>query len=286
MISKGKTELVNIHLDGKEVEVPAGMNLIEAVALHGKEVPHYCYHPHLSIAGNCRMCLVEMGMPMRDRGTGEPVLEEDGSQKIGWVPKPVIGCGTNVAPGMHVNTQNEMVDSSREAIMEFLLVNHPLDCPVCDQGGECDLQDITLTFGSERGRFYEYSKRSVDSFSSCAPFIKTVMTRCIHCTRCVRFLKEVSGVFDLGVLGRGNSMEIGTYINRFVNDELSGNIIDLCPVGALTSMPYAFHKRSWENDRIESIDIIDSLASSVRFDVVEDKIVRILPGLDENVNGE
>ena len=131
MISKGKSELVNIHLDGKEVEVPAGMNLIEAVALHGKEVPHYCYHPHLSIAGNCRMCLVEMGMPMRDRGTGEPVLEEDGSQKIGWVPKPVIGCGTNVAPGMHVNTQNEMVDSSREAIMEFLLVNHPLDCPIC-----------------------------------------------------------------------------------------------------------------------------------------------------------
>ena len=191
-----------------------------------------------------------------------------------------------LVPDMRIYTDSKRVRKARLSVLEFLLMNHPLDCPVCDQGGECDLQDITLTFGSERGRFYEYRKRSVDSFSSCAPFIKTVMTRCIHCTRCVRFLKEVSGVFDLGVLGRGNSMEIGTYINRFINDELSGNIIDLCPVGALTSMPYAFHKRSWENDRIESVDVIDSLVSSVRFDVVEDKVVRVLPGLDENVNGE
>jgi NADH dehydrogenase (ubiquinone) Fe-S protein 1 len=225
-------------------------------------LPCFCYHDKLSIAGNCRICLVEAN---------------------GGI---VASCAMPLVPDMKIYTDSKRVRRARLSVLEFLLMNHPLDCPVCDQGGECDLQDITLTFGSERGRFYEYSKRSVDSFSSCAPFIKTVMTRCIHCTRCVRFLKEVSGVFDLGVLGRGNSMEIGTYINRFVNDELSGNIIDLCPVGALTSMPYAFHKRSWENDRIESIDIIDSLASSVRFDVVEDKIVRILPGLDENVNGE
>jgi len=197
----------------------------------------------------------------------------------------VVSCAMPLLDNIRIFTNSKRVRKARESVMEFLLVNHPLDCPICDQGGECDLQDISLTFGSDRGRFYEYNKRSVDNFY-CGPLIKTVMTRCIHCTRCVRFITEISGAFDLGVLGRGNSMEIGTYIEKFLFDELSANIIDLCPVGALTSMPYAFSARPWELSNFDSIDILDSLASSVSLSIANNKVSRIIPLLDESVNEE
>jgi NADH dehydrogenase/NADH:ubiquinone oxidoreductase subunit G len=188
--------------------------------LNGINLPCFCYHERLTIAGNCRICLVEANNAI------------------------VVSCSIPLAEDMIIYTNNIRVIQSREGILEFLLVNHPLDCPICDQGGECDLQDISLVFGSDRGRFYEYRKRSVSNLTCCGPLIKTVMTRCIHCTRCVRFLNEISGIFDLGILGRGQSMEIGTFIENHFDHELSGNIIDLCPVGALTSMPYAFSARS------------------------------------------
>lgn len=191
-----------------------------------------------------------------------------------------------ILDNMRINTDNKRVRKARESVMEFLLVNHPLDCPICDQGGECDLQDLSMTFGSDRGRFYEYSKRSVDNLYCAGPLIKTVMTRCIHCTRCVRFITEVSGAFDLGVIGRGNAMEIGTYIERFIFDELSANIIDLCPVGALTSMPYAFSARPWELSNFEGIDIFDSMASSVSYGIANNKIMRVTPVLEEQINEE
>jgi len=224
-------------------------------------LPCFCYHEKLTIAGNCRICLVEANGAL------------------------VVSCAMPIVDNMRIFTNSKRVRKSRESVMEFLLVNHPLDCPICDQGGECDLQDISLTFGSDRGRFYEYAKRSVDNLY-CGPLIKTVMTRCIHCTRCVRFITEISGAFDFGVLGRGNSMEIGTYIEKFIFDELSANIIDLCPVGALTSMPYAFSARPWELSNFESIDIFDSLASSVSLNIANNKISRIIPVLDESVNEE
>lgn len=185
----------------------------------GIYIPCFCYHEKLSIAGNCRICLLEVNDSM------------------------VVSCAIPLAEEMIIFTDNLRVKHSREGIVEFLLVNHPLDCPICDQGGECDLQDIALFFGSDKGRFYEYSKRSVSNISFCGPLVKTVMTRCIHCTRCVRFLNEILGVFDLGVIGRGISMEIGTFIENHFDDALSANIVDLCPVGALTSMPYAFTTR-------------------------------------------
>jgi len=198
----------------------------------------------------------------------------------------VVSCAMPLLDNMRIYTNSVRVRRARESVMEFLLVNHPLDCPICDQGGECDLQDISLTFGSDRGRFYEYNKRSVDNLNCCGPMVKTIMTRCIHCTRCVRFITEISGSFDFGALGRGNSMEIGTYIEQFIVDELSANIIDLCPVGALTSMPYAFTARPWELNSYESIDIMDSLASSISLGIANNKIMRIVPVLNESVNEE
>ena len=186
----------------------------------GISIPFFCYHDLLSIAGNCRMCLVEVNTIL------------------------VASCALNINDNMVIYTNNYRIRLARESILEFLLVNHPLDCPVCDEGGECDLQDIALTYGSDIGHFNRYYKRSVDNLNCCGPLIKTVMTRCIHCTRCVRFVNEVSDNFDLGVIGRGSSMEIGTYIEKFLNDELIGNIIDLCPVGALISMPYSFTSRA------------------------------------------
>lgn len=228
----------------------------------GITIPFFCYHERLSIAGNCRMCLVEVNNLL------------------------VASCAINIANNMCISTTNKRVRLARESVLEFLLVNHPLDCPICDQGGECDLQDITLTYGSDKGRFYELFKRSVDNLNCCGPLIKTIMTRCIHCTRCVRFVNEISGNFELGVIGRGNSMEIGTYINKYINDELIGNIIDLCPVGALTSMPFAFTTRAWKLLSIRSIDILDSIGSSIRVDIFNNKVMRILPSLDGLTNDE
>jgi len=227
----------------------------------GVTIPCFCYHEKLSIAGNCRICLVQI------------------NANLG------VSCSINIADNMIIYTNNKRVNEAREAVLEFLLINHPLDCPICDQGGECDLQDISLIFGSDRGRFYEIKKRSVDNFSQNGPLIKTIMTRCIHCTRCIRFANEVSD-FSLGVLNRGQLMEIGTYLNINLLDELSGNIIDLCPVGALTSMPYAFKARPWETLFYSNIDFLDSIASSIRVYVYSNKIIRILPILNESLNEE
>lgn len=225
------------------------------------QIPCFCYHPRLSIAGNCRMCIVQI-----NAGLG-------------------VSCAINVADNITVYTNNKRVREARESVLEFLLINHPLDCPICDQGGECDLQDISLMFGSDRGRFYELKKRAVDNFSQNGPLIKTMMTRCIHCTRCVRFANEISS-FSLGVLDRGQNMEIGTYYNIDLLDPLSGNIIDLCPVGALTSMPYAFKQRPWESSFYTNIDFLDSLASTIRVYTYSNKVVRILPLLNESLNEE
>jgi NADH-quinone oxidoreductase subunit G len=224
-------------------------------------IPCFCYHPRLSIAGNCRMCIVQV-----NAGLG-------------------VSCAINIADHITVYTNNKRVREARESVLEFLLINHPLDCAICDQGGECDLQDISLMFGSDRGRFYEFKKRAVDNFSQNGPLIKTMMTRCIHCTRCVRFATEISS-FSLGVLDRGQNMEIGTYYNIDLLDPLSGNIIDLCPVGALTSMPYAFKQRPWESNFYTNIDFLDSLASSIRLYTYANKIVRVLPLLNESLNEE
>lgn len=229
-------------------------------------IPCFCYHEKLSIAGNCRMCIVQV-----NNGLG-------------------VSCAINLGDDMFIYTDNKRIREARESILELLLINHPLDCPICDQGGECDLQDISLVFGSDRGRFYEEKKRAVDNFYQNGPLIKTIMTRCIHCTRCVRFSNEVSNFF-LGVIGRGLSMEIGTYVsNKEVDlsllDVLSGNIIDLCPVGALTSMPYAFKNRPWETLYYSNIDFLDSIAASIRLHIYSNKIIRILPLLDETLNEE
>jgi NADH-quinone oxidoreductase subunit G len=231
----------------------------------GITIPCFCYHEKLSIAGNCRMCIVQI-----NNGLG-------------------VSCAVNLIDTMIIYTDNKRVREARESILEFLLINHPLDCPICDQASECDLQDISLIFGSDRGRFYENKKRAVDNFNQKGPLIKTVMTRCIHCTRCVRFSNEISN-FMLGTISRGLKMEIGTYISENENvsllDILSGNIIDLCPVGALTSMPYAFKVRNWEIIYYSNIDFLDSLASSIRLHIYSNRVIRILPLLDENLNEE
>jgi NADH dehydrogenase/NADH:ubiquinone oxidoreductase subunit G len=227
----------------------------------GITIPCFCYHEKLSIAGNRRICIVQI------------------NNNLG------VSCSINIADNMNIYTNNKRVKEARESVLEFLLINHPLDCPICDQAGECDLQDIALIFGSDRGRFYEEKKRAIDNFSQNGPLIKTIMTRCIHCTRCVRFANEISD-FSLGVFGRGSSMEIGTYLNLNLLDELSGNIIDLCPVGALTSMPYAFKARPWETIFYSNIDFLDSIASSIRLHIFFNKIVRVLPLLNEDLNEE
>lgn len=222
-------------------------------------LPCFCYHERLTIAGNCRMCLVEVNGAL------------------------AVSCAVPVVDNMNIVTTSQRLLHAREAVLEFLLVNHPLDCPICDQGGECDLQDITLVFGLDRGRFYQ-NKRSVDNLNCFGVLIKTIMTRCIHCTRCVRFLSEYTDTMDLGVIGRGNSMEIGTYIEKAIDHELSGNIIDLCPVGALTSMPYSFSARPWELNSVESIDVLDAMGSSIRVDVANNTVIRIIPTLMESIN--
>ena len=236
------------------------LTLIQACLKNKVDVPRFCFHEKLSIAGNCRMCLVE-----------------DLKQV-----KPIASCAINVSNSMFIYTNTLKVKKARESVLEFLLANHPLDCPICDQGGECDLQDQSLVFGNDRGRFYEF-KRSVED-KDCGPLIKTIMNRCIHCTRCVRFSTEVAGVSVLGVTGRGSKMEIGFYIERLLNSELSGNIIDLCPVGALTSKPFAFTSRPWELKSYNSIDLLDNMHSNIRVDVRGTKIMRVLPRVNININ--
>jgi NADH dehydrogenase (ubiquinone) Fe-S protein 1 len=254
--------MLKIYVNNFKVFVQPNTTILEACESIGIEIPRFCYYEKLSIAGNCRMCLVE--------------VEKS--------PKPVVSCAMPVMDGMKVFTDTPLVKKAREGVLEFLLLNHPLDCPICDQGGECDLQDQALTFGTDRSRFYDF-KRGVED-KNIGPIIKTIMTRCIHCTRCVRFASEIAGIGDLGTTARGTNTEIGTYIEKVFQSELSGNIIDLCPVGALTSKPYAFIARPWELKTVDSIDISDAIGSNIRIDYKETEIVRILPRLNEEINEE
>ena len=251
-----------LTIDGLKITVEPGTTVLQACELAGREIPRFCYHERLSIAGNCRMCLVEM-----ERS-----------------PKPIASCAMPAADGMTILTDTPLVRSAREGVMEFLLINHPLDCPVCDQGGECDLQDQALVYGRDRGR-YDENKRAVEE-KDFGPLIKTFMTRCIHCTRCVRFMEEVAGSPELGGLYRGEDMEITSAIGGALGSELSGNIVDLCPVGALTSRPYAFTARSWELRSTETVDALDAVGSSIRVDARGAQIMRVLPRLNEAVNEE
>lgn len=251
---------IKLTIDNHEVEAPEGATIIQAAMQAGVEVPHFCFHPRLKIAGNCRMCLVE----------------------IDKQPKLAASCAMPAVDGMVVYTNSEKVKKGREGVLEFLLINHPLDCPICDQGGECDLQDLTLNYGRDRGRFRE-GKRAVAP-KNMGPIIKTYMNRCIHCTRCVRFAEDVAGMPELGTLHRGEDMEITTYLNRAVETELSGNMVDLCPVGALTSAPYAFRGRPWELRHTHSIDIMDAMGSHVRLDTFANSIMRVLPRPCESIN--
>lgn len=255
---------VELKIDGIPVSIEKGSSIIQAAEKAGVYIPRYCYHDRLNVAGNCRMCLVE--------------IEKS--------PKMAAACSMPAGNGMSVLTQSDKVKKVREGITEFLLSNHPLDCPICDQGGECDLQEQTLRYGSDRGRFHEVTgKRAVEN-KAVGPLVKTSMNRCIHCTRCVRFLNDVAGAPEFGTAGRGNDLQIGTYVERNINSELSGNIIDLCPVGALTSKPYAFKARPWELKRTESIDVMDALGSAIRVDARGMEVMRILPRLNEQVNQE
>ena len=251
-----------ININGKEIDFEAGMTVLQACELAKIEIPRFCYHERLSIAGNCRMCLVEMEKS----------------------PKPIASCAMPAVEGMKIKTNSELVEKARKGVMEFLLANHPLDCPVCDQGGECDLQDQSLYYGVDKSRFSE-NKRSV-SEKYMGPLIKTQMTRCIHCTRCVRFSTEIAGVPEIGAIGRGENMEITTYLEKSMDSELSGNVIDLCPVGALTSKPYAFSARPWELKKTESIDVLDAVGSNIRVDTYGWEVKRILPRLNEDINEE
>ena len=251
-----------ITIDNQEIEFEDGMTVMQACELAGVEIPRFCYHDRLSIAGNCRMCLVEM-----DKS-----------------PKPIASCAMPATEGMKIKTNTDSIKRARKGIMEFLLINHPLDCPICDQGGECDLQDQALHYGLDRSR-YEENKRAVKN-KYMGPLVGTIMTRCIHCTRCVRFSTEIAGVDDLGLLGRGENAEITTYLEKAIESELSGNVIDLCPVGALTNKPYAFKARPWELNKTESVDIFDAMGSSIRIDTLGKKTLRVLPRLNEEINEE
>lgn len=255
---------VQLTIDGKEVSIEAGSALIQACEKAGVVVPRYCYHEKLMIAGNCRMCLVE----------------------VERAPKPVASCAWPVQPGMVVKTNSPLTHKAREGVMEFLLANHPLDCPICDQGGECDLQDQSMRYGADRGRFHEIGGKRATEDKNIGPLIKTSMNRCIHCTRCIRFANDVAGAPELGSTGRGNDMQIGTYLERNLDSEMSGNVIDLCPVGALTSKPYAFRARPWELKHSESIDVLDGLGSNIRVDSRGLEVMRILPRLNDDVNEE
>jgi NADH-quinone oxidoreductase subunit G len=251
-----------LTVNGIAVEVPPGSTVFQACQLVGVEVAHFCYHQRLSIAGNCRMCLVD--------------IEKS--------PKPVASCCMPAADGMVVHTESERARKARHGVMEFLLINHPLDCPICDQGGECDLQDEAMAYGFDRGRYIE-NKRAVEE-KNFGPLVSTEMNRCIHCTRCIRFMTEVAGVEDLGATSRGEHMEITTYVEKALSSELSANIIDLCPVGALTSKPYAYIARPWELAKTESIDVLDAVGSNIRVDSRGAQVLRVLPRLNEDVNEE
>jgi len=251
-----------IIVNNKEVEIEEGMTVFQACELAGAEVPRFCYHERLSIVGNCRMCLVEMEKS----------------------PKPIASCAMPATDGMKIKTNTPLVERARKGVMEFLLANHPLDCPVCDQGGECDLQDQSLFYGLDSSRYTENKRQVKEKYMG--PLIKTEMTRCIHCTRCVRFASEIAGIPELGAIGRGEDTEITTYLEKSMESELSANVVDLCPVGALTSKPYAFEARSWELKKTETIDVMDAVGSNIRVDTYGWEVKRILPRVNEDINEE
>ena len=254
--------MLKLKVNNIDIEVEEGLTVLQACEKAGVEIPRFCYHEKLSIAGNCRMCLVEMEKS----------------------PKPIASCAMPAAEGMNIKTNTEVVEKARKGVMEFLLANHPLDCPVCDQGGECDLQDQSMFYGVDKSRFKE-NKRSVPE-KNMGPLIKTQMTRCIHCTRCVRFATEIAGVPEIGAIGRGEDMQITTYLEQSMQSELSANVIDLCPVGALTSKPYVFEARPWELKKTESIDVMDAIGSNIRVDTYDWEVKRILPIINEDINEE
>jgi NADH-quinone oxidoreductase subunit G len=251
-----------LTIDGVEIEVPPGFSVLQAAEMAGKEIPRFCFHDRLSVAANCRMCLVE----------------------VEKAPKPVASCAFPVGEGMVVKTDSPMVRKARRGVMEFLLINHPLDCPICDQGGECDLQDQAMAYGADHSRYTE-AKRAVRD-KELGPLVKTNMNRCIQCTRCIRFATEIAGVPELGATSRGETMEITTYVQRTLSSELSGNLVDVCPVGALTSKPYAYVARPWEMKKTDSIDVMDAVGSAIRVDTRGPQVMRILPRLNEDINEE
>ncbi len=252
-----------VKVDGEEIEVPNGATVLQACELAGKEIPRFCYHERLSIAGNCRMCLVEV--------------------KPG-PPKPQASCALPATEGQEIRTDSEMVKKAREGVMEFLLINHPLDCPICDQGGECDLQDQSVAYGRGGSRYHENKRAVTEKYMG--PLIKTQMTRCIHCTRCVRFSEEIAGVDEIGALYRGEQMQITTYLEHAAKHELSANVIDLCPVGALTSRPYAYEARPWELKKTLGIDVSDATGANIRIDARGREVMRVLPRINDDVNEE
>jgi NADH-quinone oxidoreductase subunit G len=254
--------MLKLKVNDIDVEIEEGLTVLQACEKAGVEIPRFCYHEKLSIAGNCRMCLVEMEKS----------------------PKPIASCAMPATDGMVIKTNTPKIEKSRKGVMEFLLANHPLDCPVCDQGGECDLQDQSMFYGIDKSRFKE-NKRFVPD-KNMGPLIKTQMTRCIHCTRCVRFATEIAGVPELGAIGRGEDMQITTYLEQSVQSELSGNVIDLCPVGALTSKPYVFEARPWELKKTETIDVMDAVGSNIRVDTYDWEVKRVLPIINEDINEE
>src|SRR6201996_1266625 len=251
-----------LKINETEIEVPAGTSILQACEAVGIEIPRFCYHDKLSVPANCRMCLVE----------------------VEKTPKPVASCALPCGDGMVVKTDSPMVHKARKGVMEMLLINHPLDCPICDQGGECDLQDQAMGYGFDRSRYQEMKRAVKDK--ELGPLVKTVMTRCIHCTRCVRFMDEIAGEPELGGLFRSENMEIGTYTTDPLKSELSGNIIDICPVGALTNKPFAFEARSWELQKTETIDVMDAIGCNIRVDARGNEVMRILPRLNEDINEE
>ena len=254
--------MLKLKVNDREIEVEEGLTVLQACEEAGVEIPRFCYHEKLSIAGNCRMCLVE--------------IEKS--------PKPIASCAMPATEGMNIKTNTSLVEKARKGVMEFLLVNHPLDCPVCDQGGECDLQDQSMFYGVDKSRFKENKRNVPEKYMG--PLIKTQMTRCIHCTRCIRFATEVAGISELGAIGRGEDMQITTYLEKAMESELSANVIDLCPVGALTSNPYVFEARPWELKKTESIDVMDALGSNIRIDTYGWEVKRILPRINEDINEE
>jgi len=251
-----------LTIDGIEIEVEPGTSVLQACEQLGIEIPRFCYHERLSVPANCRMCLVEMER----------------------APKPVAACAMPCGDGMVIKTNTETVHKARRGVMEFLLINHPLDCPICDQGGECDLQDQAVAYGFDRGRYGENKRAVKDKYMG--PLIKTIMTRCIHCTRCIRFINEVAGVPDIGAVNRGEHMEITTFVEKAVASELSGNLADVCPVGALTSKPYAFTARPWELRKTETVDVMDAIGSNIRVDTRGSEVMRVLPRVNEDINEE